>query len=108
MKEKKRNTYFVMFCLCVVILLASSSYIYNWFDANKKTERIIDKIYNSVKINTIDDDNADIINNNEDINDNNPYFDYIKMPLISVDFASLNSINNETSGWISVNGTNIN
>lgn len=39
---------------------------------------------------------------------NNPYWDYIKMNLINVDFAQLKAQNNDTAGWIQVNGTNIN
>ena len=39
---------------------------------------------------------------------NNPYWDYIKMNLINVDFAQLKAQNNDTAGSIKVNGTNIN
>ena len=38
----------------------------------------------------------------------NPYWDYIKMNLINVDFTNLLNINSDTKGWIQVNGTNIN
>ena len=44
----------------------------------------------------------------EEIPKENPYWDYIKMNLINVNFDELLKINNETKGWIQVNGTNIN
>lgn len=36
------------------------------------------------------------------------YWDYIKIPLISVDFAKLKKINPDAKGWIQVRGININ
>ena len=50
--------------------------------------------------------NTEIINNNVDYS--NPYWDYIKYDLISVNFNDLKEINNDTVAWIKVNGTNIN
>ena len=38
----------------------------------------------------------------------NPYWDYIKMNLIDVNFSELEDINSDVCGWIQVNGTNIN
>ena len=37
-----------------------------------------------------------------------PYWDYIGMNLINVDFNELKNINENVVGWIQVNGTNIN
>lgn len=62
-------------------------------------------------------DNTEIINPPEeniepeepDINiPSNDYWYYINIPLISVDFNSLISKNNDTVAWIALNGTNIN
>ena len=38
----------------------------------------------------------------------NDYWDYIKIPLISVDFNNLISKNKDTVAWLQLNGTNIN
>lgn len=38
----------------------------------------------------------------------NPYWDYIKIDLINVDFNKLKNINKDAKGWIQVLGTNIN
>ena len=55
-----------------------------------------------------DDANTEIIKQTEEIEESNPYWDYIKMNLINVDFSDLLSQNQDTVGWIQVNGTNIN
>lgn len=39
---------------------------------------------------------------------NTPYWNYIKMKLIDVNFQDLKSINSEVGGWVQVSGTNIN
>ncbi len=38
----------------------------------------------------------------------NDYWDYINVPLISVDFNSLINKNSDTVGWVQVSGTNVN
>lgn len=55
-----------------------------------------------------DNENTEIIEQKEEIQKNNPYWDYIKMNLINVDFEELKNTNPDTLGWIQVNGTNIN
>ena len=58
----------------------------------------------------IDDitDEIEIIEQVEEIPQANPYWDYIEMNLINVNFNELKQINSNTKGWIQVNGTNIN
>ena len=53
-------------------------------------------------------ENIEVIEPTEEIPKFNPYWDYIKMNLIDVDFSSLHEVNNDIKGWIQVNGTNIN
>lgn len=75
------------------------------------------KIYNQLNIikeniiitNVIEEDNnIEIIEPEPNIPESNPYWDYINMNLIDVDFSELKSINDSVKGWIQVNGTNIN
>lgn len=56
----------------------------------------------------VDTSNTLVVNPPEEIEEDNPYYDYINMNLIDVEFSSLKSINSDTVGWIKVNGTNIN
>ena len=54
---------------------------------NKAINRQLENINKSVKINEVEDnDNAEIIEQQEEIPKSNPYWDYIKMNLIDVDF----------------------
>ena len=78
------------------------------FDSNK-TKKQIDEIHKKVKIEeVVESDNIEIIEQEEEIPEVNPYWDYIKMNLLNVDFTELKNINSNTKGWIQVNGTNIN
>ncbi len=43
-----------------------------------------------------------------DIDESNPYWQFIKMNLISVDFSELLARNSDTAGWVSVAGTELN
>ncbi len=55
---------------------------------------------------TQDTDETEVIISNED--KSNPYWDFIKMSMLDVDFTELKSLNSDTVGWIRVEGTNIN
>ena len=82
--------------------------ITKWIIDSNTTNTQIEEIQNIVTIEeSSDNENTEIIEQ-EPKEENNPYWDYIKMNLINVDFQELKSTNNQTVGWIQVNGTNIN
>lgn len=90
-------------------LLISLYNIIKWGIDSNKTGNQINEIQDSTAIKEIEDtENTKIIEQEEEIPEVNPYWDYIKMNLINVNFNELKSINNQTKGWIQVNGTNIN
>lgn len=93
----------------IVGLIWSITNIILWNNDNSKTNKIINDIQDKIKIDEKNDNpNTEIVNQDSDIETSNPYWDYIKMNLISVDFNELKQTNNDTKGWIQVNGTNIN
>ena len=95
--------------IAFVFLIKSGINLINYFIDTNKTNNEIKKIEDAVEIEEIEDsDNTEIIKQEETIPKENPYWDYIKMNLINVNFDELLKINNETKGWIQVNGTNIN
>ena len=107
-KVKWKNLFILFVALIFsIILIISIIKIINWkLDSNKIKDQI-----NTIKNNTFieeieDDENIELINPEE--NKANPYWDYIKMNLINVDFKDLKATNNNVKGWIQVNGTNIN
>ena len=96
--------------LLLIIFLVFGAYsginLIKWSMDAKNTEKQINEINTSTEVNdTID---TIIVNPPKEENKENPYWDYIKMNLINVNFKDLKKINNDTVGWIQVNGTNIN
>ena len=117
-KMKKRKKYklkwknliaVIIFLIASIFLIKSGVDLINYFIDTNKTNTEIKEIEDVVEIKEVEDTkNTEIIEQVEEIPKENPYWDYIKMNLISVDFDELLKINNETKGWIQVNGTNIN
>jgi len=106
-KLKYKNIIIIfIYIICFIMLFISIFNIIKWkIDANNNDNQI-DGINEKVEIEEINE--GEIINQNIDISKSNPYWDYIKMNLINVNFNDLKIINNQTKGWIQVNGTNIN
>lgn len=114
-KVKRRLKKKFKIALIVIILIASLTSltisllnIFKWNDDNNKTNKQIEEIEEVVNIEETNSEKEEIIEPKEEIEESNPYWDYIKMSLINVDFKELKKINNQTKGWIQVNGTNIN
>lgn len=99
----------LIFLIAFIFLIKSGIDLINYFIDTNNTNEEIKNIEDAVKIEEVpDNENTEIIEQKEQIPKDNPYWDYIKMNLISVNFDDLLKINNETKGWIQVNGTNIN
>lgn len=124
MKKKYKIRYqgvilfFIVF-LCFIGIIYSTINIVVWKLDNNKTEKEINELEKLVIINEIDNPNMveknkvenEIIEEKEpvvEIPKFDPYWDYIKMSLIDVNFSELKKINNEIVGWLKVEGTNIN
>ena len=115
MKRKKRRLkkinllIFILGIICFITLSISIFNIIRWkLDSNKINDEI-NNTKNITEIKEIDsEENIEIIEQIDEISPTDPYWDYIKMSLIDVDFSELLKINSSTVGWIQVNGTNIN
>ena len=107
-----RKEFVYLFLVLFVIFGGySGARILLWSNDARSTEKQIEKINNEVNVEEVKDTSETIIVNppkEEEVQRENPYWDYIKMNLINVDFSKLKSINSDTVGWIKVNGTNIN
>lgn len=98
----------LVFILSITIGIISILYITKWkLDSNQTTDQV-KKIQEIVKTKEITSTEKTEIIEQDHIPQENPYWDYIKMSLIDVDFQKLKKINNQVKGWIQVNGTNIN
>lgn len=101
----------VISCIIALLCVAGIGYsgwkIIEWkMDSNKTAEQtdIIDDATDIVEKD--DDENTETVESNEP--PDTPYWNFIKMKLIDVDFTDLRKLNNETAGWVQVGGTNIN
>ena len=93
--------------ICVGLLIYSGYQIFMWNDSNGKIDNQVEKVLEVTDIRDVEDsDKVEMVNPAKSKSD--PYWDYIKLKLIDVDFSELKKINSETVGWIQVGGTNIN
>lgn len=110
--KKKRNwkkiIIMLLMLIFIIIFIYSIINIIKWFDDNKKISKLDDEINEITEIKEIEDTDNTVVIEQDNIDSSNPYWDYIKMNLIDVDFSELLKVNKETVGWIKVNGTNIN
>ncbi len=109
-KLKKKN------CLLILLFLVSFFLVIygaigtgRWLVDSRNTKKIEKQILQLDPVTEVIDGQDIIITpQEEEIPKENPYWDYIKMNLIDVDFSSLKEINSHTIGWLQVLGTNIN
>lgn len=93
--------------ICIGMLVYSGIHIFGWFKDNGGIEEEVEQALNQVEIQEVEDDeNVKIVESKEE--KTSPYWEYIKMNLMDVDFSELEKTNNNVQGWIQVNGTNIN
>ena len=105
--KKKKKLPLLIFFISLFFIIISSFQIIKWTKDNKSTNKETNKITDNIKVKKTNKDTKLIEQNNE-IANSNPYWDFIKMKLIDVDLNELKKQNNETVGWIQVKGTNIN
>lgn len=95
--------------ISAITLLYSTVKIYIWIFDNQKTSKETKQIEETTNVEEIDDsEKTEIINQDPEIDKDNPYWNYLKMKLIDVNFEDLKKENSDVKGWIKVNGTNIN
>lgn len=93
----------------IITLLISIFNIIKWKIDSDKTNYEITNIQENINIEEIQDtENTEIIEPVIEVPKENPYWDYINMNMINVDFNGLKRTNSDAVGWLKVNGTNIN
>lgn len=109
-KLKWKNIILILMVLILFITLNISIYnIIKWKLDSNKTNEEINTIQENANIEEVQDNKGtEIIKQAKKIPKENPYWDYIKMNMINVNFDNLKKINSDVVGWIKVNGTNIN
>ena len=118
MKEKMNNKIklkwknIILILIFLILFITFNISIYNiikWKLDSNKTNEEINTIQENTNIEEVKDNKGtEIIKQAEKIPKENPYWDYIKMNMMDVNFDNLKKINSDVVGWIKVNGTNIN
>jgi len=103
MKTKK---IYILLIFFIVLFLYSSSLLISWYIDNNRVNKEKREIADILNIEEIDTENMELINPPE--NENDDYWNFIRMPFINVNLNELQKINSDTVGFISVGGTNIN
>lgn len=107
--NRKNIIFYIIIIICLILIIISVINIINWKKDSNKTDKVIQEINEIIEVEEVlDNENTEIIEQDEEIEEDNPYWDYIKMNLINVNFNDLKKTNNDTIGWIQLNGTNIN
>lgn len=107
--KKTKKTLIIILITCFIILGFIIYEIVKWQKDNMDTNKQIEEIKEEVKVEEIKVD--DVNNSNQTIAEQNlpnDYFDFQNVDMINVDFDNLLKRNNETVGWLKVNGTKIN
>lgn len=111
LKLKKLNlVLFIFIWACIFGAMLSLYHILMWKLDGDSINDQLDEIERITEVVEVDEtsNNIEIIEQKETVDEFNPYWEFMKMNLISVDFADLKEANSDTVGWIQVNGTNIN
>ena len=109
MNKKTKIILSITIIIFLLLLIYSIVNIVIWKNNSNKTNKQIEDIQEEIKVTeVVNTENTEIIEQEEEILEFNPYWDYIKMNMLNVDFSELKKINNNVKGWIQVNGTNIN
>lgn len=95
--------------ICIFNIGNSLYNIYLWKKDGNEIKEEMKNIEDIVEVKEKEDSiNTEVIEQEEVIEEINPYWAYMSMNMIEVDFYDLKEVNNDTTGWIQVNGTNIN
>ena len=109
-KLKWKNIILILVIIIFIVTLIISIFnIVKWKIDSNKTNDEITNIQKNVDVEEVQDtENTEIIKPVEEVPEENPYWDYINMNMINVNFSDLKRTNPDVVGWLKVNGTNIN
>ncbi len=103
--NRKKIIYFILLFLSFIIFFINIKSVIVWINNSSKSKIINKQINKSTQIKATNSISSNLVNPPNDINDD--YWLYADEEFIEVDFNSLLDQNNDTVGWIRVNGTKI-
>ncbi len=106
LRLKKSVIYFFILIIPLPLLIFSTYEIINYLIDSPNTKEIITNVIDKTEVVEYESDEAEIIESEE--HPDTPYWNFIKMNLIDVNFEELKQTNSDTVAWLYVGGTNIN
>ena len=108
-KDIKKIILIVLLIINILIFLVMGIKTYKWYKDNKEIEQELKDINKLIKNKNTKSSEGQINSNKESNNKiQDDYFDLRKESINNIDFSKILSMNNDTKGWIEVNGTDIN
>lgn len=108
LKRKKIEKYACLSVLVVnaLVFTISSYKLFIWQSENNKIKKISGNISNIADVTEVKESDNSLDNNVEVVSDD--YFKYKDVSMLDVNFNELLKQNNDTKGWVKVEGTNVN
>lgn len=97
----------VILTIPILGIVTASYFFIQWYIDSKKTDEQIDEINNIVITKDVESDEDSLLIN-PPVDEEDPYWEFVKMSMTDVDLTELKKINEETEGWIQVSDTNVN
>lgn len=107
----EKNIWSSVIIICSFIIIILLVILFNWYLENKKTNDMIEIINEVAELKEIEVAEPTTSENDLEIKTTttiSDYYRYANMNMLEVNFENLKSINEDTKGWIKVEGTNIN
>ena len=104
-RMKKKTISLLILFIAIPVLIFSGYEIVTYFIDSSRTKAQIKDYETDANIGK--NENQEEIIPSDDTEDS-PYWNYIKMDLMDVDFTELKNKNSDVAGWLTVGGTNIN
>jgi len=106
LRLKKSVIYLLLFLIPLPLLIFSTCKIIVYLIDSPNTKDIIKELITNTDVVEYESDEAIIIDAED--HPDTPYWNFIKMNLIDVDFKTLKKMNDDTVAWIYLGGTNVN
>jgi SrtB family sortase len=109
--KKEKIIWGSILLVCVITLVVLMFVMVDWLFENKNTEDIVEEIYEVAEVEEVEETIPETTtqeNKQPVITTTSLYQKYGNMNYLNVNFDNLKQINNDTVGWIKVEGTKIN
>lgn len=110
LKLKKKNILLIIILLVSIVCMGYSTYkIITWKKENDETDKLVNHLSDIAKPIEKDDNSlVEIIEPDDEVPPENPFWQFAEMNLLYIDFTELKQTNPKTVGWVEVKGTNVN